>query len=205
VAGKILQRKTLAQMRTVMRLPSGHRTPFGLCWRVSSIRGHPMIWHGGQTAGYASDLSWFPDDNLSIVILTNLSDANTDLLARQIAGIYAPDVAIQKLPEVPDPDPAFSARLCVALHALASGGAPDQSLLDPAYAATLATPRGKRGAAALAPFKDVSSLAFLEIEPSDPDRIFRYRVRVDGTSFVVAFVITKQSRIYAVGSRQETN
>jgi CubicO group peptidase (beta-lactamase class C family) len=202
-AGKLLRPETLARMRTVELLPGSHRSPFGQCWWLTSLRGHWLVSHGGQTAGYAANLSWYPDERLSIVVLANLSDANADLLSRRIAGLYAPEVAIQTLPEAPDSEPALTTQLLTALHALAAGDVAGCPLLDPNYAAKLGTARGKRILTSLAAFKDAPALAFLEAEPSESDRILRYRTHADGKSFVVAFVLTGQAKLYAVASREE--
>ena len=88
---------------------------------------------------------------------------------------------------------------------LVSKDATDLAVLDPEYAAKLKTSRGKRALARLSPVKDATSLAFLEIEPSTPDRIFRYRAQTGGKSFVVAFVVTKQSQVYSVAVREEAS
>ena len=204
-AGKLLRPETLERMRTAATLPGGHRTSFGLCWWMTSLRGHWVVSHGGETAGYAGNLSWYPDEKLDVVVLTNLSDTNTDLLVRRIAGLYAPEVAIQTLPEAPDPDPALTQQLLAALHALAAGEVASCPLMDPDYAAKLDTARGKRILASLTAFKDASALAFLEAEPSESDRILRYRTHANGKAFVIAFVVTKQAKIYAVATREEAS
>jgi len=89
-----------------------------------------------------------------------------------------------------------------ALSALAQGDI-KQDLFDPELAARLATPRGQMSLPQYAPFTQIESFVYLQTEPSDPDRILRYRVHVQNKSFVVAFTITQENRIYTVGARAE--
>jgi len=41
-------------------------------WVISSYRGHPLWWHNGGIDGFYSLLALLPDENLGVVILTNL-------------------------------------------------------------------------------------------------------------------------------------
>ncbi len=43
----------------------------GLCWFLSSYRGHYKAQHSGNIDGFSSNISFFPYDSLGIVVLTN--------------------------------------------------------------------------------------------------------------------------------------
>jgi CubicO group peptidase (beta-lactamase class C family) len=45
---------------------------YGLGWAITSYRGHNLIQHGGNINGFAARTTWLPQDNIGIVILTNL-------------------------------------------------------------------------------------------------------------------------------------
>ena len=47
---------------------------YGMGWVVTSYRGHRMIWHNGGIDGFYALLSMLPDEDLAVVILTNLQD-----------------------------------------------------------------------------------------------------------------------------------
>jgi CubicO group peptidase (beta-lactamase class C family) len=47
---------------------------YGMGWVISSYRGHRMLWHNGGIDGFYALLSLLPDENLGVVILTNLLD-----------------------------------------------------------------------------------------------------------------------------------
>jgi CubicO group peptidase (beta-lactamase class C family) len=51
-------------------------TSYGLGWLVGSYKGVKMIFHGGATLGFSSDLAFLPDVGLGIVVLANGQGAN---------------------------------------------------------------------------------------------------------------------------------
>ena len=63
---------------------------------IDRVGAHPRIWHnGGVPGGYASHVSWYPDDKLTIVLLANTDDNPVidDLdatLARAVLGMPQP-------------------------------------------------------------------------------------------------------------------
>ena len=48
---------------------------YGMGWRITAYRGHPLIYHGGAIDGFSAMVSFMPKDNLGIVLLNNLEDA----------------------------------------------------------------------------------------------------------------------------------
>lgn len=48
---------------------------YGLGWFIESYRGRKHVNHGGNIDGFSSYTSFLPDENIGIVILTNLSNA----------------------------------------------------------------------------------------------------------------------------------
>ncbi|MEO8726911.1 MAG: serine hydrolase [Acidobacteriaceae bacterium] len=47
---------------------------YGMGWVISSYRGHKLVWHNGGIDGFYALLSMLPDENLGVVILTNLQN-----------------------------------------------------------------------------------------------------------------------------------
>ncbi len=46
---------------------------YGMGWFTETYQGHNVFHHGGEVAGYTSDVTLAPDDKLGIVILSNIS------------------------------------------------------------------------------------------------------------------------------------
>jgi D-alanyl-D-alanine carboxypeptidase len=58
------------------RLPDGFVLPYSLgCLVLGNFEGHRRIGHPGDIHGYSAQYSYYPDDDLTVVILTNLQDA----------------------------------------------------------------------------------------------------------------------------------
>lgn len=59
---------------------------YGLGWMLSSYRGHYMVEHGGNINGFSASVSFFPADQLGIVVLTNQNgSAVPDVVRSSIA------------------------------------------------------------------------------------------------------------------------
>ncbi len=66
----IFTQATLTQMFT----PSPISAPYGAYaagWFISTLNGHPYIWHDGSIGGFATMNATFPDSGIDIVVLTN--------------------------------------------------------------------------------------------------------------------------------------
>ncbi|HLJ56611.1 MAG TPA: serine hydrolase domain-containing protein [Chthonomonadaceae bacterium] len=66
------------------------RAPYGAGWYVEALNGHRVIGHGGSVGGFSANLTRFPDDKLTVIILTNMRDVNVFPLVRGVASKYAP-------------------------------------------------------------------------------------------------------------------
>ena len=55
--------------------PDEHFSNIGLCWFLSSYRGHYKAHHNGNIDGFSSTVTFFPYDSLGIVVLTNQNNS----------------------------------------------------------------------------------------------------------------------------------
>ncbi|MBI3670471.1 MAG: serine hydrolase [Acidobacteria bacterium] len=83
---RVLSESNVAQMTTPqMVAPSALRYPeighvsYGMALSISSYRGHKMVSHGGAIDGFTALLSFLPQDNLGVVVLTNLESNRNSL------------------------------------------------------------------------------------------------------------------------------
>lgn len=68
--------------------PNGKPATYGFGWFLNSYRGHPRMWHYGETMGFRSAIQRFVEDQLTIVILMNRTDINPAERALKIADFY---------------------------------------------------------------------------------------------------------------------
>ncbi len=63
---------------------------YGLGWSLRTVGGHRWVYHSGAVPGFVSDFMRYPDDKLSVVVLTNANPSNARLLARTVATMFEP-------------------------------------------------------------------------------------------------------------------
>jgi D-alanyl-D-alanine carboxypeptidase len=142
-AGKVLKPGSLAEMWTPVRLNYGGSYPYGFGWVVSEWRGHRWISHSGITG---TELSRFPDDGLTVVVLTNLGyilgGQRVDAwgLTYGVAGRYIKGLLVGPQKAAVDADPALTVRLREMLERVAKNE-PDPTLLP--LTATYVSPLGR--------------------------------------------------------------
>ncbi len=88
----LLRQSSLDRMWTVFLLNNGQPNPdhYGFAWGIGSLNGHRLIQHSGEWQGFTSHIARYVDDSLTVVVLANLSTADTSKLAHSIAAILNP-------------------------------------------------------------------------------------------------------------------
>ena len=75
--GPILKPDSLKQMLTPQFVKDGERTGFGLGFSIGELDGKKRAGHGGAIYGFATDVSFLPEEKLGVVILTSKDFANS--------------------------------------------------------------------------------------------------------------------------------
>ena len=87
---KPLGRAGLQASWTPVRLNEGWTYPYGLGWQLTQQRGYRRIGHSGAWGGFQGTIQRYPDFGLTVIVLTNLDEANPEGIASGIAGILEP-------------------------------------------------------------------------------------------------------------------
>jgi CubicO group peptidase (beta-lactamase class C family) len=122
---RLLTRSSLDRIWTVYPLNDG--TPnwagYGFGWFIGQQKGHSTIWHSGAWQGFTCVISRYPEDNLSVVVLTNLDSdhAHPRAIARVLAGLVDPPLMPQKLDPIADSKPEAATLLRGNLDQLIAG------------------------------------------------------------------------------------
>ena len=87
---RLLKKSSLAQMWTVAPLRNGQPNSghYGYGWHIQIQDGHRLIEHDGQWQGFETQISRYVDDELTVVVLTNLAEAKPDQIAHGVASLY---------------------------------------------------------------------------------------------------------------------
>jgi len=91
----LLAQSSLDRIWTVFPLNDGKPNPsnYGFGWSISAVNGHRLIEHGGAWQGFTCTISRFPDDSLTVVVLTNFAAGSPGQIAHAIAGLVNTSLA----------------------------------------------------------------------------------------------------------------
>jgi serine beta-lactamase-like protein LACTB, mitochondrial len=94
-SGKLLKPGTVQLLQTLQRLPSGAETGYGLGWDLETLSraGQPtrMAGHGSKEEfiGGTTYLMTFPERGIVVAVMSNISFADTESIALNIAQAFA--------------------------------------------------------------------------------------------------------------------
>jgi CubicO group peptidase (beta-lactamase class C family) len=126
----ILKPESWAQILTPVQLTSGKTYPYGFGWFLEERGGKPLQHHSGSWQGFKTQFSRFIGDDLSIVVLANLAQANPTRIADGVAALVDPALALPPLTPIEDREPQLTTR---ASHFLESARAGTLRAGDLAY------------------------------------------------------------------------
>lgn len=89
--GKVLSQESLKAAFTPVVLNNGKSpdgTRYGYGWGIDEYRGEDMIGHSGGLHGFISQLARYPEENLTVVILTNITPSEAQLNPNRLAECY---------------------------------------------------------------------------------------------------------------------
>ena len=95
-AGEVVSLASLRQMTTPTVVASGDTIPYGFGLGVGTLEGHRQVGHGGGINGFISQLAHYPDDGVTVAVLTNSGSGPagriTEMVARAALGLDLPRV-----------------------------------------------------------------------------------------------------------------
>ncbi len=121
----ILDARMKAASGTPPRLADGSSGPYGYGWYVGSQQGHRTILHGGAWQGFKTNITRYPDDRLTVIVLANSAAARQGKIADMVAAHYLPALAPVRAPAIADHDPATTTRARKAVAELLAGRVPE--------------------------------------------------------------------------------
>lgn len=87
---KLLKRSSLDLMWTPVKLKTGqpNKGHYGFGWRIEERNGHRCIHHDGAWQGFETAIDRYVDDQLTVVALTNLAEAEPGKITQHVAELY---------------------------------------------------------------------------------------------------------------------
>jgi len=201
--GRILRPESMAKLREPVRVADGQAFTHGFALFMDRFNGHRMALHPGTTvAGYSAVFYHFPDDELGVILMTNLNDGafGVDAMAHRIADFYVPGVWLNSLTPQPDNDAKATQTIVALLRDLADGRDPS-GLAPNLRASGISDARRKTVAAHV---HDQTAFVFVGEERRSADhwilapgvaRIRRYRMSTGAQTVYYTFQMTEEGQI----------
>ena len=85
---RVVSRRSRDMMWMPVRLTGGGWSGYGFGWSLDSLDGRWRVRHGGSLPGFRSEMARFPNDSLTVIVLTNGNGARPEVIAREVARHY---------------------------------------------------------------------------------------------------------------------
>jgi D-alanyl-D-alanine carboxypeptidase len=201
-SGKVLKAGTWKEAWMPTKLTDGKTQGYGFGWSLGDANGHPTVSHGGGIPGFSTHILRLPADKVSVVVLTNLEQADAGNMARRIAALYVPESGEPERATIADPDPALTKRLRTIVANAAKGEA-NESDFAPEMWKMLYPDRLKEGKAVLGQMGELKAFELLQREEKNGILSLQYRAVFGGTPLRTMFGVTKEGKIVGMGFRPE--
>jgi CubicO group peptidase (beta-lactamase class C family) len=199
----LLKKESKTQMWTSVVLNDGKPYPYGFGFRFSETRGHKIIGHSGQTAGFGANISRYVDDDLTVIVLTNLGEIGMGtLVANGIAKIYIPAISLKALKAQTEPDAKIAKTISNALRERLENKLNPDYLTDELIK-SLSTERAKSNNARINSFGTIKTLVFVGSEASGSAKIYRYKAETPRRLFLWRFTINDAGKISEMTLEEE--
>jgi CubicO group peptidase (beta-lactamase class C family) len=196
---QLLERSSLDAMWTVYKLNNGKPNDgdYGFGWEIATQNGHRLIEHGGEWQGFTCQISRYPDDSLTVVVLANSDSARPDYMAPVIAGLVDAPLLPQKLTAVADAQPRIAASLESLLDRMAAG-ADIHPFVSPEFARVITPGVTARVRRRLAPLWPGGTLALVQRTPSPDDAsltVSQFRLAKDAGSLLIWYGLDAHGKV----------
>lgn len=190
------------QMWTPLTFTNGKTYPYGFAFRFSDIRGHKLIAHSGQTAGFGASISRYVDDDITVIALTNLGENGMGtLIAQGVAKFYIPAISLKMMPAKTD-DAKITQTVNSALRERLENK-PSSQIFSADLIRSLSSERAKANNLRIAAFGEIKKLVFVGDEMSDGKKIYRYKAETAKRMFLWRFVFDKEGKISEMTLEEE--
>lgn len=86
--GAVLSPAALEEVWTPATLNDGESTGYGFGWEIQSRDGRRVVRHGGSWVGFRTHIARWPEDRITIVVLSNRADFNAEEHVDRLADIW---------------------------------------------------------------------------------------------------------------------
>jgi CubicO group peptidase (beta-lactamase class C family) len=192
----LLKQSSLDRMWTVYPLNDGKPNPanYGFGWMIDNRNGHRSTEHGGAWQGFTCFILRYPDDNLSVAVLTNLQGGGPGAIAKVVAGLINPALMPPKLEAIQDDQPALAESMKKLLGKLAAGE-DVRSDLSTEMAAALTPDEAKDVQSELKPVWPPDSVVLVKRKQLGDMLGSVYRIRKGDHALLITYGLDKNGKV----------
>ncbi|HXN09389.1 MAG TPA: serine hydrolase domain-containing protein, partial [Candidatus Acidoferrales bacterium] len=196
---RLLKQSSLSKIWTVYKLGNGkpNRANYGFGWAIDKQNGHLVIEHDGAWQGFTCNISRYPTDSLTVVVLTNLDSARPDYMTQVIAGLADTPLLPKKLTAIADNQPRIAASLGSLLDTV-SAGTTIRSLASPEFAKVIAPGDSVWMKRLIAPVWPGRAVALVQRLPSPGNAsltVSQFRVARGTHSLLITYGLNAQGKV----------
>jgi len=182
---------------------NGKPSVYGFGWRISNVRGHLLIGHTGQTAGFGAANFRYVDDGVTVIVLTNLGENGLGgQIATRIAKFYKPDLSLKAVTARPEPVPGLGEKLLSVLRAR-NDEKLDTAPITPQLTRSFSTERAKASYRRIASLGAPADVTFVESDETGQRPSYRYRVEAGKRMFLWRAAVNDEGRILDLNLEEE--
>ena len=209
--GELEKKTSWDEAWTPGKLSDGKATTYGFGWQMGKIGEASFVGHSGGIPGFSSFITRFPNDNLSVVVLTNTAGRAPEELALEIAGLYLPKVAAglaavkaaKNVAAIPDTDPSTTKFLRGVFEGMVKGEG-DPALFSPEMQKVLFPDNIKQLKGPLGSQGPIKAFELLTAENTEGNKRRIYRATFEsGVKVRANFFVDAEGKIAGASVRPE--
>ena len=197
--GKLLSRASLEQMWARQKLNDGKDNSFGIGWVIKAYHGKKTVGHSGGPA--LADILRFPDEELTIIVLTN-QQRLFPRLAEGVADLFIPAPPIREIRGIADTDAKLTLILWEVLLDAAQGKV-NADLFNSEAQKSLVPAFRDFGPVFFSSLDPLQSFVLIEQSAEGERRIRRYRALFGKKPIIWTFVLSKDGKIISMEPTSE--
>jgi len=189
----ILSPASWDQVLQPVRLNSGKSYPYGFGWFIDERNGEPLYQHSGSWQGFKTHIARFIGEDLSVIVLCNLAQADPQRIVDGITAIARPVLAVPTPVPIEDQEPHVTARVIRLLEQARAG------TLRPGefayWRAGSFEASATRLRARLRELGDTLRVVLVRRADIGDDREFVYELKFTGQQMYLRLLLTPEDRV----------
>jgi D-alanyl-D-alanine carboxypeptidase len=198
LAGKILTKASEDAMFTPARLPDGSSVHYGLGWETD-FGGPRFVSHAGTLPGIASYMVRYLDEQLTVIVLINLSDAPASQIARHVAAIYDPKLVSNLASPEGKEEPVVTAKMRAVIEGIQNNSLDPQLFTSNMWSGMEKDEIATRVRGIFKSYGTFQTVSFLSVSQEENKRQYFYSAKFGDVDQVLDFTLDRDGKITTMG------